>query len=209
MGRKQRTWKKYSESEIRHMIKKVNDSLYRLEKAGLQAESAEYRKIEKYALSAPNGTGKMYNVDMFRGTIRVSKDLSRYKTKKERDKFVEVLEGILSAQTRTVSGTRKAMKKGFETVKQLYGFQGTQKQYTDVWKMYRKKVAVEKKSRIGSDTVMQLIEKTNIYQLSKSDLEKTMDTLARARSGATGVRSAIRNVKSLKVRETKRRRKKT
>lgn len=201
-GRPSRKWPKYSEDEIKHMIKKVNDSLYRLEKSGLESYSAEYRKIEKYAISNPNGTGKMYNVNELTGTIRVTKDLSRFETKKERAKFVEILENILSAETRTVSGTRKAMKKGFETVKQLYNYKGTQKQYETVWRAYRDIIASNKKSKVGSDKVMQMIEKTNLYQLSKSDIRKTMKILSRARAADSGMRSAIRQVKKLKVKKT-------
>lgn len=200
-GRPSRKWPKYSEEEIKRMVKKINDSLYRLEKAGLQSYSAEYRKIEKYAISNPNGTGKMYNVNELTGTIRVTKDLSRFETKKERAKFVEILENILAAETRTVSGTRKAMKKGFETVKQLYGYKGTQKQYETVWRSYRDIIASNKKSKVGSDKVMQMIEKTNLYQLSKSDIRKTMKVLSRARSADSGMRSALRQVKKLKIKK--------
>lgn len=201
-GRPARKWPKYSEDDIRKMVKKVNDSLYRLEKAGLESYSAEYRKIEKYAISNPNGTGKMYNVNELTGTIRVTKDLSRFETKKERAKFVEILENILAAETRTVSGTRKAMKKGFETVKSLYNYKGTQKQYETVWRAYRDIIASNKKSKVGSDKVMQMIEKTNLYQLSKSDIRKTMKILSRARAADSGMRSAIRQVKKLKVKKT-------
>ena len=197
-GRPQRKWKKYSEAEIKHIIKTVNDSLYRLEKAGLQSESAEYRKIEKYAISNPNGTGKMYNVNFETGTIRVSKDLSRYKNKKERDKFVDVLENILKSQTRTVSGTRKAMQKGFETVKKDYGYAGSLKQYINVWHTFRDQVSKNKRDKIGSDVVMQLIEKTNIYTLSKRELQQAMNVLQRARTADSGVRTMFRKVKGLK-----------
>ena len=199
-GRPAKKWPKYSEAEIRHMIKKINDSMYRLEKAGLQTESAEYRKMMKYATSNPNGTGSMYNLNMEKGTLRVSKDLSKYKSKKERAKFVEVLENILKAETRTVSGTRKAVDRGYQTVKRRYNYKGTKKQYLNVWHTVRDIISKNKMDKIGSDTVMRMIETTNIYQLSQAELEEALRVLSRARTGNSGFNSALRKVKGLKRR---------
>lgn len=199
-GRPAKKWPKYSEAEIRHMIKKINDSMYRLEKRGLQTESAEYRKMMKYATSNPNGTGSMYNLNMEKGTLRVSKDLSKYKSKKERAKFVEVLENILKAETRTVSGTRKAVDRGYQTVKRRYNYKGTKKQYLNVWHTVRDVISKNKMDKIGSDTVMRMIETTNIYQLSQAELEEALRVLSRARTGNSGFNSALRKVKGLKRR---------
>jgi len=199
-GRPAKKWPKYSEAEIRHMIKKINDSMYRLEKRGLQTESAEYRKMMKYATSNPNGTGSMYNLNMEKGTLRVSKDLSKYKSKKERAKFVEVLENILKAETRTVSGTRKAVDRGYQTVKRRYNYKGTKKQYLNVWHTVRDIISKNKMDKIGSDTVMRMIETTNIYQLSQAELEEALRVLSRARTGNSGFNSALRKVKGLKRR---------
>lgn len=208
-GRPAKKWPKYSEAEIRHMIKKINDSMYRLEKAGLQTESAEYRKMMKYATSNPNGTGSMYNLNMEKGTLRISKDLSRHKSKKEREKFVSVLENILKAETRTVSGTRKAVDRGYQTVKRRYNYKGTKKQYLNVWHTVRDIISKNKMDKIGSDTVMRMIETTNIYQLSQAELEEALRVLSRARTGNSGFNSALRKVKSLKRRTTMKPRKLT
>ena len=170
-----KTWKAFSEKEIRRMIKQVNDSLYRLERAGVSNDSAMYRTIEHYAISNPNGTGKMYNVNMEKGTVRVSKDLSRYKTREEKNKFVEILQNILASKTRTVTGTRKAIKEGFETVKEQYGFQGTYEEYVNVWKIWRENVSKDKRDKMGSDKVMQLIENNNIYQLDNEQIAQAMN----------------------------------
>lgn len=199
-GRPVKKWPKYSEAEIRHMIKKINDSMYRLEKAGLQTESAEYRKMMKYATSNPNGTGSMYNLNMEKGTLRVTKDLSRFRSKKERVKFVEVLENILKSETRTVSGTRKAVDRGYQTVKRRYNYKGTKKQYLNVWHTVRDIISKNKMDKIGSDTVMRMIETTNIYQLSQVELEEALRVLSRARTGNSGFNSALRKVKGLKRR---------
>lgn len=208
-GRPAKKWPKYSEAEIRHMIKKINDSMYRLEKRGLQTESAEYRKMMKYATSNPNGTGSMYNLNMEKGTLRVSKDLSKYKSKKERAKFVEVLENILKAETRTVSGTRKAVDRGYQTVKRRYNYKGTKKQYLNVWHTVRDIISKNKMDKIGSDTVMRMIETTNIYQLSQAELEEALRVLSRARTGNSGFNSALRKVKGLKRRNAVKARKLT
>ena len=200
-GRPVKKWPKYSEAEIRHMIKTINDSMYRLEKSGLQRESAEYRKMLKYATSNPNGTGNMYNLNMDKGTLRISKDLTRYRNKKERTKFVEVLENILKAETRTIKGTRKAIDRGYQTVKKRYNYQGNKKQYLNVWHTARDIISKNKMDKIGSDTVMRMIENTNIYQLSQTELQEALRVLSRARTGNSGFNSAIRKVKGLKRRK--------
>lgn len=201
--RPKRTFPKYSNKELRHMIKTVNDSLYRLERAGLQSESAEYRMIEKYAISNPNGTGKMYNVNFSRGTIRVSKDLSRYKTEKERKKFVEVLENILESKTRTVSGTRKALQKGYETVVEKYNYKGSLKDYINVWHTYRDKVSKDKRTKYGSDKIFELIQKTNIYELNQNQLDRVMEIMNKSRSAQSGANSALKKVGGFKVTKRK------
>lgn len=203
-GRNPVKWKGgLTDKEVRHLIKTVNDSLYRLEKAGVQSESAEYRKIQKYAISNPNGTGKMYNVNIERGTIRVSKDLSRYKTKEERTKFVEVLQNILQAKTRTVTGTRKAIKKAYETARELYGFKGSIDQYVNVWHTYREQVSKDKRGKYGSDKVMEMIERTNIYQLSQNELEEVFSYMEHSRTQNSGINKALKNVKGFKVNKKK------
>ena len=167
------------DDEIRHMIKQVNDSLYRLEKRGVAGQSAMYRTIEKYALSDPNGTGKLYNVNDARGTIRVTKDLKRFGTGEERSKFVNVLRNILTSKTRTVTGTRESINKAYETVKERYGFQGTKEQYGNLWKTFKEQVEPDKRAKIGSDTVARIHERLNVYEMDQSELEEAMSYLNR------------------------------
>lgn len=176
-GRKPTTFKGYSKKEVRHLIKLVNDSLYRLEKRGVADVSTIYRTIEHYAISNPNGTGKMYNVNTEKGTIRVSKDLSRYKTKEEQNRFIDVLRSILNAKTRTVKGTRESVKKAWETVKERYNLPPhlTQKDYGNIWKTYREQVSKDAREKIGSSQVMDLIEqKLSNYLLSQDELNEAM-----------------------------------
>ena len=178
------------DDEIKKMVKMVNDSLYRLEKAGVEGQSAIYRTIEKYALTDPNGTGKIYNVNTDTGSIRVTKDIKRYGTGEERSRMVNVLRGILSAQTRTVTGTRQAVQKAFETVQERYNFEGTQEQYGNLWKIFKEQVEPDRRAKIGSDTVIKLMENINLYEMDDIDLAESMNYLNRGRDAGL---SAIAN----------------
>lgn len=173
----------YTKAELNHMIKTINDSLYRLEKRGVSANSAMYRTAKHYAESAPNASGKMYNLDPDTGHVRVSKDLSRYKNAQDAKRFVEILENLLKAKTRTVKGTREAIKKGFETIKKKHpeiAKTMTIEQYTNIWHTYRDMVSKDKRTLLDSNTVLTLIEKTNLYELTQDDLEKAMEYINNA-----------------------------
>ena len=165
--------------ELKKMIKTINDSLYRLERRGVAGKSAIYRTIEKYALSDPNGTGKIYNVNDARGTIRISKDLTRFGKGEERSKLVNVLRNILTAKTRTVTGTKESLRKAYETVKERYNFRGTQEQYGNIWKTFKEQVEPDKRAKIGSDTVARIHERLNVYEMEQSELEEAMSYLNR------------------------------
>ena len=169
------------DDEIKKMVKMVNDSMYRLEKAGVEGQSAIYRTIEKYALNDPNGTGKIYNVNPETGSIRVSKDLKRYGTGEERSKAVNVLRNILTAKTRTVSGTRQAVQKAFETVQERYDFKGTKEQYGNLWNTFKEQVEPDRRAKIGSDTVIKMIENMNVYEMDETDLSEAMSYLNRGK----------------------------
>ena len=159
------------EDEIKKLAKKVNDSLYRLEKAGLQTESQEYNVIQHYAISKND---KMYNVNTEKGTIRVTRDLSRFKTRDELYRYKSILENILNAKTRTVSGTRKAIKKGYETFQNSLTKSTvpnlTYEEYKNVFKIYRNNVEPDKRDYLGSDVVVDLIENTDIYTLTDEQI---------------------------------------
>ena len=61
---------KVREKELQRMIRRANDRLRRLEKAGLYEESREYRLVSHYAYSDPGGKGSIYNVNPEKDTIR-------------------------------------------------------------------------------------------------------------------------------------------
>ena len=165
---------KVRDDEIKKMVKMVNDSLYRLEKSNMEGASAIYRTIESYALSDPNGKGKIYNVNDEKGTIRITKDLSRFGSGEEKSKFVNVLRNILTSKTRTVTGTRESLKKGYETAKEKYNFSGDAKKYGDLWKAYTDNVSKETRSHLGSNLVLQLMENTDIYSMSEEQMNQAM-----------------------------------
>lgn len=159
-----------SKEEIKKKAKKVSNSLYRLEKAGVQNESAMYRTIERYAIDK---NSKYYNVNLEKGTIRPTRNLENM-TREELYRYNEILDNILESETRTVSGTRKAIKKGYETFLNSTAHASapdlTYDKYREIFKIYRTQVADDKKSHFGSQVVLDLIENTDIYTLTADQL---------------------------------------
>lgn len=159
-----------SKKDIQKLAKRVNDSLYRLEKRGLQEESREYQMIEYYAIKK---NSNMYNVDLSTGTIRVTKDLSRFKDAKELRDYVNTLRNILQAQTITVTGTKRAMKKSFESFKKTVKGIGKQlsfDKYKDMWRIWRTKVSKDVRDKLGSEVVIDLLKYTGFYTLGKRQM---------------------------------------
>lgn len=163
------------EDKIKKLAKQVNDSLYRLEKAELQEESKEYQIVQHYAIDK---NSDYYNVNLEKGTIRVTKDLKRFKTRADLYRYKETLENIMNAQTRTVSGTRKAMQKAYEKFLQSEAKASNKNmtfdEYRKVFKIYRTKILADGKEHLSSDTVVDLLEHTNIYELSDSAVRKAL-----------------------------------
>lgn len=168
--------KESKKAEIRKMVKQVNDSLYRLEKRGLQEESKEYQMIEKYAVDKGY---KGYNVNIEKGTIRATKDLSRFESDKELYEYKQILKNILNAQTRTVSGTKKALKKSYEKfresdVHKKYDDLSFDK-YREIFKKWRTNVSKDMKQKFDSSGVINMIEMTNLSTLPIDEVEKVFD----------------------------------
>lgn len=161
--------------ELRKKVRKVNASLARLEKAGLQTESAEYQMVSHYAIDKES---KMYNYNLEKGTIRATMDFDRFTNPSELYRYGEVLDQIINAQTRTVTGTREAIEKG----RQKYLSSETAKvkpeldydSYRNIFKIYRTKVDPDKKNHVGSSTVLKLIRNTNFYQLTDEQIEDAL-----------------------------------
>lgn len=162
--------------DVDWMVNLINRRLRSIEKAGLTEESAEYRLIEHYATSDPTGKGKIYNVNMDKGTIRISKDF-RKMSPEEKAYAVNVMRNIIKAKTSTVKGTRSAMAKAFATVledkPELAKSGMTQEQYNEVWKSYHRNVSKDKRDRAAeSNVIMKLIEKHDFYNLDSEQLDR-------------------------------------
>lgn len=161
--------------EMKAKVKKINDSLRRLEKAGVQDESREYQIIEHYALDK---NSPYYNVNLDTGAIRVTGDFSRFDTPEELYKYNNVLNNILNSKTRTVTGTRDAMDKAYKTFLESAMHKDRPEmsydQYTNIFKIYRTKVNPDRKDKAGSDIVVQMIRNTNLYEMDDDDIEAAM-----------------------------------
>lgn len=173
--------------EIRKKAKVINNSLARLENEGIQDRSREYQLIEHYALDKGRGyikgsdiekQGKYYNVDLDSGAIRVTTDMSRFETADDLYQYNKVLDNIMNAQTRTVTGTREAMDKAeqafLESVIHREHPDMTYEQYTNVFEIYRTKVNSDRKDRAGSNKVVQLIRNRNIFDLTDDQIERAL-----------------------------------
>lgn len=168
-------------SLIKNQARRINDSYRELEKANLEKRSMSYRTVEHYAVTDPRGQGKMYNINLKKGTLRVSAD-TRKMSLAEMKAYSSKLNQILHHKTRTVSGTKEAIKQSYETAKNLYQFNGTLQDYEKVWDTYSDVVEQEKKQRLDSETVMTIMEYTDIYKLSKEDLTEALRYI---RNGST------------------------
>ena len=170
--------KDVKEKEVKWLVKTLNKRLYNLEKYGLQSSSQEYRNIEHYAISEPSGKGKMYNVNYETGTIRITSDLSRFKTREELTYFINTLRNIYSAKTSTTKGTKSSMNKAYKKFLETTGRTNAEvpfNKYGEIWRTYREVVSEEKKSKAGSDIVVELITNTNFYDLSMEEITETME----------------------------------
>ena len=166
-------------SEVKWMVNTINRRLKAIEKAGLQEESNEYKTIAKYAISDPNGRGAIYNVNMDKGTIRLSRDM-RGMTGAEKAYLINVARNIMQAKTGTVKGTRAALKKAYGTAlaaTEKTESEMTYEQYVNVWRAYRRNVAPDKRDHESSQIVMQLIKQTNFYELTPDQLDKAFGYL--------------------------------
>ena len=161
-------------SEVKWMVNTINRRLRAIEKAGLTEESREYAQIAHYALSDPTGKGAIYNVDMDKGTIRLSRDM-RGMSGAEKAYLINVARNIMQAKTGTVKGTKAAMKSAYKTALASTGKEEsemTYEQYVNVWRAYRRNVSKDKRDHASSNIVMQLIRQTNFYELSNDQLDQ-------------------------------------
>lgn len=171
----------FSKEEINRLVKGVNDRLYKLEKAGLKDDSRIYYWINEYAIN--KGNPKNYYNVRSDGTIRVTSDLSRFSTPKEKYDYITQLQNILSAKTSQVGGVNKALRKAYKTfiknpvIVKAGANNISFEEYKNVWKTYRDNVVGDDKGRYESDDVIDFLTAkvdNNLGEIPKDKLATTM-----------------------------------
>lgn len=174
---------KVREKELQRMVRKANDRLRRLERAGLYEESREYRLVSHYAYSDPGGKGSIYNVNPEKDTIRFKSTLPTGQGyTREREYMINTLRNFLKASTSTVSGTRKAINKAFQSFKDNQDIKGemTQDQYMQLWRTYHDMGLRDKLDNQGYNAFMTLVQSTDIYNLTQDEMKVALDYLAKS-----------------------------
>lgn len=171
------------QKELQRMVRKANARLLRLERAGLYEESREYRLVSHYAYSDPGGKGSIYNVNPEKDTIRFKSTLPTGQGyTREREYMINTLRDFLKASTSTVSGTRKAINKAYQTFKDTQDIQGemTQDQYMQLWRTYHDMGLRDKLDNQGYNAFMTLVKTTDIYDLTPDEMKVALDYLAKS-----------------------------
>lgn len=173
---------KVRKKELQRMIRKANDRLRRLEKAGLYEESREYRFVSHYAYSDPGGKGSIYNVNPEKDTIRFKSTLPTGQGyTREREYMINTIRNFLKATTSTVSGTKKAIKQAYQSFMNNPNndlkVKITQDQYMQFWRTYHDMGLRDKLDNQGYNVFMELITSTDLYKLNKDELEIAMGYL--------------------------------
>lgn len=158
---------------IKRKAKQLNDRYRDLEKQGLETRSQSYQTVEHYAVSDPKGEGKMYKLDYDKGTLRFSADVRGW-TSEQMSDYIDKLNQVLAHKTSTVRGTTKAIETAYETAKKQYQFEGTKEEYEKIWKAYKDNVQPDRRVKLDSETVMSIMENSNIYELSREDMDEAM-----------------------------------
>lgn len=194
-----------SMTEIRKLVKGVNDRLYKLEKAGKQMESKTYQTIAKYA--AENQLN-MYNINPDTGAIRVTQDLGRFPTAEARYQYIRRLQEILSNETSTVGGTNRAMKKAYNSFMKnpkvmqpdasgkLKPINLSFNEYKKIWKTYKSNVEPDENGKYESDTVIDFIQATRemgYEDIPESSLAKTFAYYEQEKDGYADMYSFLIN----------------
>jgi len=171
------------EKELQRMVRRANDRLRRLEKAGLYEESREYRLVSHYAYSDPEGKGSVYNVNPEKDTIRFKSTLPTGQGyTREREYMINTLRNFLRSSTSTVSGTRKSINKAFQSFKDNQDIKGemTQDQYMQLWRTYHDMGLRDKLDNQGYNAFMTLVQSTDIYDLTPDEMKVALDYLAKS-----------------------------
>ena len=187
---------KVREKEFQRMVRKANDRLRRLEKAGLSEESREYRLVSHYAYSDPGGKGSIYNVNPEKDTIRFTTKLpgKGLQYEKERAYLINTIRNFLNAATSTVSGTKKVIKKAYESFMENNSIKGdmTQEEYSKLWKVYHDMGLRDKLDNQGYNAFMTLVSQTDLYKMDQSEIETALRYIENSeKSTTTGIVSDV------------------
>lgn len=169
---------KITDAEIKRMATLANERLARLEKSGQSEYSREYQLVEHYALGDPNGKGSIYNVSDDFDRIRFTSS-TRGMDPEERSYYVNTLRNFLRAETSTVSGTRQAVSKAYKSfADNRPGLAISEDQYKRLWKSYRESALPDKLSHQGYNAFIEMVQTTNLYQLSTDQMNEALQYLA-------------------------------
>lgn len=170
---------KVREKEFQRMVRKANDRLRRLEKAGLYEESREYRLVSHYAYSDPGGKGSIYNVNPEKDTIRFTTKLpgKGLQYEKERSYLINTLRNFLNAETSTVSGSRRVMKAAYDSfmINNDVKADMTQEQYIQLWKVYHDMGLRDKLDNQGYNAFMSLMQSSDLYKMDKNQIKTALE----------------------------------
>ena len=186
---------KVRDEELKRLVKRANDRLYKMEKAGVTDKSREYRTVQHYAVGDPNGKGFIYNVNQEQGRIRFTsstfiKDSDgrrRKMTTEERSYLVNTVRNFLNAETSTISGTKKAFSRAYMTFMQNNGQRSSMSEadYEKMWKIYHDKALRDRLDNQGYNAFMTLMTQTDLYMMDESQIEIAMDYLLNSEKETT------------------------
>ena len=186
---------KVRDAELKRLVKRANDRLYKLEKAGVTDKSREYRTVEHYAVGNPKGKGFIYNVDQEKGRIRFTSSTfikgsdgrRRKMTTEERSYLINTVRNFLNAETSTISGTKKAFSRAYMTFMQNNGKRSSMSEadYEKMWKIYHDMALRDRLDNQGYNAFMTLMTQTDLYMLDESQIEIAMDYLLNSEKETT------------------------
>lgn len=177
---------KVTPQEIKKLVKGLNDRLYKMEKTGWAEDSQLYSNLTKY-MKEQFKTGKTGIFNQTKeGKVRISSDISRFgMTQEEVTRNINYLRNYLTAKTSTSTGTKKALRKRYESFIQRPDITNknlTFEQYKEVWKTYREHVAPDSRERYGSDVVLSAIKEFDFYDMPQEKLAIAFDYVDKLKS---------------------------
>lgn len=170
---------KVRDEEFKKMVRRANDRLRALEKAGLFEESREYRLVSHYAYSDPSGKGSIYNVNPEKDTIRFSSKLPEkgLQYEREREYIINTLRNFLNAETSTVSGAKVVINRAYESFMAEHGKRSdmSQDEYMKMWRIYHDMGLRDKLDNQGYNAFMTLMTQTDLYSLNEDEIKTALE----------------------------------